>query len=231
MFKEILEWFNNERKKFCKVYREDPVKECDLYKDKNCVFVDGPFCDFPKCSMLKKYKEMDINVLSHNLFDEYCKSNEINDDNVETHKDKAFISIIGTPEVLEYYLKEPYTEHWFKKNHSNVINLEFDDCSEDKEHKYTNGYGEEVTIHAYTMNEKQAEELYDFIEKNKGKTFIIHCRAGLSRSIGVGKYILGFIDGYENCKGKGHIDRITSYNSNTSSMLAKVWYKKHKIFQ
>lgn len=38
----------------------DPVKHCDLYKDKaagSCAHVDGPLCDFPGCSMLKEYRE------------------------------------------------------------------------------------------------------------------------------------------------------------------------------
>lgn len=37
----------------------DPVKHCDLYKDKSagsCPHVDGLLCDFPECSMLKDYK-------------------------------------------------------------------------------------------------------------------------------------------------------------------------------
>lgn len=38
----------------------DPVHSCDLYRDKSagsCVHVDGPLCDFPKCSMLAEYKQ------------------------------------------------------------------------------------------------------------------------------------------------------------------------------
>lgn len=38
----------------------DPVKHCDLYKDKaagSCAHVDGPLCDFPGCSMLRNYRE------------------------------------------------------------------------------------------------------------------------------------------------------------------------------
>lgn len=35
----------------------DPVYSCDLYKDHGCSHVDGFLCDFPKCSMNKKYIE------------------------------------------------------------------------------------------------------------------------------------------------------------------------------
>lgn len=36
----------------------DPVHSCALYKDKaagSCAHVDGPLCDFPRCSMLEDY--------------------------------------------------------------------------------------------------------------------------------------------------------------------------------
>lgn len=38
----------------------DPVKHCDLYRDKaagSCAHVDGPLCDLPCCSMLKDYRD------------------------------------------------------------------------------------------------------------------------------------------------------------------------------
>lgn len=37
----------------------DPVFHCDVYKDKangSCSHVDGPLCDFPKCSILRDYR-------------------------------------------------------------------------------------------------------------------------------------------------------------------------------
>ena len=39
---------------------DDPVYSCDLYRDKDagsCVHVDGPLCDFPKCSVLAEYRQ------------------------------------------------------------------------------------------------------------------------------------------------------------------------------
>ena len=39
---------------------DDPVYSCDLYRDKHagsCAHVDGPLCDFPKCSMLAEYRQ------------------------------------------------------------------------------------------------------------------------------------------------------------------------------
>lgn len=229
MLKKLREWFRKQTNGFYTTHKLDPIKECDLYKDKDCVFVDGPFCDFPNCSMLKKYKDMDIIVLPQVDFDQYCEDNDITDENVETQKDKAFISIIGTSEVLEYYLHEPHTEHWFKQEHPNVLNLEFDDVSEDREFEYKNGHGEVKIVHAYAMNEKQAESIYNFIENNKGKTFVIHCKAAFSRSPAIGWFIHDFVDGYENCKGKEYLQR-TKPNGDVLAKLKKIWYYKHKFF-
>lgn len=38
----------------------DPARSCAQYLDKedgSCAHVDGPLCDFPKCSMLQEYKQ------------------------------------------------------------------------------------------------------------------------------------------------------------------------------
>ena len=72
---------------------------------------------------------MKITVLSHYLFDKLMKEFKLNDENVES-QDMAFISIIGAPECLEYYLDEGETKHYFG-DHPNVLNLEFDDIEDD----------------------------------------------------------------------------------------------------
>lgn len=225
MLKKLRDWF---RGKFPLPYYPDPVYSCQLYKDKDCVFVDGLFCDFPKCSMNENYLKKDVIIYSQNDFDEFCKNEGINDDNVEDFKDEAFISIIGTPEVLEYYLHEGNTKHWFKSNHSNVLNLEFDDVSEDREFTFDNGLNESITVHAKAMTEEQAKQCVDFFNKNNGRKFRIHCRAGMSRSVGVGRVIVDFYDLYNDCKGKEYIDRMHP-NVGVTSALKKVIYNNRKF--
>jgi len=36
----------------------DPVRGCDVYKNIGCSHVDGFLCDYPDCSILKKYTEL-----------------------------------------------------------------------------------------------------------------------------------------------------------------------------
>ena len=124
---------------------------------------------------------MTVEVLSQFHFDEKMKEMGFDDNNVE-NTNMAFISIIGTPECLNYYLDEGDTKHYFK-DHENVLNLDFDDISTDVIY---NGH------RFKTMTMEQAEKTVDFIEKmfDKGVDDIkIHCRAGYSRSRAIGEFI------------------------------------------
>lgn len=40
------------RRAYWRFMNADPIRNCQLYKDKGCVHVDGPICDFPHCSMM-----------------------------------------------------------------------------------------------------------------------------------------------------------------------------------
>ena len=116
---------------------------------------------------------------SHTEFDKNCITHGWNDSCVPP--DIAFISIVGTEECQKYYLEET-EEHYFKEPHPNVLNLEFDDISEEyidwKGHRFLG------------FSDSQALKTYEFIKSNLGKDFWIHCRAGASRSQGVVRFIL-----------------------------------------
>ena len=156
-----------------------------------------------------------IKVLPHSTFDEYCYKYGLDNDNVENDKEHAYISIIGTKECLKYYLEEEDTTHWFKDNHPNVINLDFDDITKDEiewEGHIFKGFSGE-----------QAQQLFDFIENNKDKSFIIHCRAGMSRSQGVGNFINDFY------KGEFESDTLLPHpNKEVYRKLSKCYYKKYR---
>lgn len=114
--------------------------------------------------MIKVYSQIDFNNV--------MKSKGIDDSNVENDKDSIFISITN---------RNGEIEHWFKENHKNVINLDFDDTSSDNEE-------------LRTISDKQAESLMFFIDINLSKSkedvdVYIHCLAGMSRSRAVAEYI------------------------------------------
>lgn len=231
--KKISCWIKNLCNQFKRV-KEDPIKGCKLYNEMGCSFVDSPFCDFPKCSMLKNYIMPNVLVYSQNDFDEKCKSLELTDDNVEEKEDMAFISIIGTEQVIQDYLGEYGTKHYFNQNHSNVLNLEFDDVSHDFDFKYkpmkgNNERGEARIIHFKTISEEQAQQCIEFIEKNLEKKFLIHCRAGRSRSQAIFRFITDFYEIYKSCKGNLDNPCLTP-NQEVVRKLKRAYYEKYNIF-
>lgn len=128
-----------------------------------------------------------VNVYSHQEFNNICETENICDNNVESLTDKAFISIVGTEECRKYYLEDE-TSHWFNEEHTNVINLQFDDLTEDfmwKGHLFK------------AMKQDDADRLLKFIIANLGKEFNIHCLAGQSRSQGVARFIVDCFQDYD----------------------------------
>ena len=162
-------------------------------------------------------KDKWITVLPHRVFDERCSEEKLNDENVEK-EDMAFVSIIGTPECLIYYLDEGDTKHYFEKEHPNVINLDFDDISSDEI---------EWEGHIFKgMSMEQAERLFEFIENNIDKSFRIHCRAGFSRSQGVGAFINDFYPGQFKSE-----TLLQHPNKDVYRKLSRCYYKKYGLFK
>lgn len=168
----------------------------------------------------KIIKEKAITVFSHKNFDRYCMDMLLTDEVVEMCNDKAFISIIGTEECQKYYLEEE-EKHFFKENHPNVINLEFDDLDKDIEYK---GH----TFKA--MSQEQADKLYQFIEYNKDKDFYIHCRAGVSRSCAVGRYIHDVYGGFKDIIYLNN-NIAPSYNVHVHALLKRAYYNNNLFIQ
>ena len=120
---------------------------------------------------------MIVRVLSKDHFDTVLPRMRIDNSNVEEHLDKAFISITdGDREDV----------HYFNKDYKNVLNLEFDDASDlENERRIKSGRTELLLF-----TRKQAEQILNFIEKNKFvETLYVHCLAGRSRSGAVGLVI------------------------------------------
>lgn len=158
-----------------------------------------------------------ILVFSHEDFDNICLDNGWTDKNVEKLDDFAFISIICDENTQKVYLKEK-EEHFFKYKHCNVINLEFDDV-DSEEFIYNDNI-------FHGINKSQSEELFDFIDKNIGKTFLIHCRAGKSRSQAVCRYILDFYGDIYSEDSINLDNPCITPNYHVVTMLKKIYYEK-----
>ena len=132
--------------------------------------------------------------MSKRKFEQYCLDNGWQPD---VNPPDAVISICCNPDVAEKVLKDG-DPHYFSDGLSNVLNVEFDDITSDKETydgQETDGY-DKVT--AYGITPETAERIVRFIEDHKHMDFVIHCRAGKSRSQAVTRYILDFYRDHDN---------------------------------
>lgn len=132
-----------------------------------------------------------------------------NDSTIDNIKDTAIVSICDTSGKMI---------HWFKRNHENVLNIDFDD----NEHPDP----EAPEIHA--MTEEQAVIIVDFFEKHTDKkNFIVHCAAGISRSAAVATCFMDYL----HMNGiKGHtLHKNFSYcpNSHVERLLHKEFRQRN----
>ena len=126
-------------------------------------------------------------------------------DSTNLSENVAIISILDPEERRgeEYHYFYPNT-----KNSDSILNIDFDDIDGDSD-IWNNFYRTEPDKFIVYKNEllkpitdKQAEEIVEFIIKNLGKHFIIHCYAGVSRSKAVVQFIFDTFDEYDksDCK-------------------------------
>lgn len=146
-----------------------------------------------------------LKVYPHWKFEEELASKGLTNENVETFKEDAFIDIIGKGESDDL-------KHYFFENHENVLNLEFDDIDKEEER-----FGAQDIL--YGMTKDQAQEVVDFITKNKDRSFTICCAAGMSRSQAVGNFIDQIMEGEFKST-----TLLPHPNPHVIAMLKRVWY-------
>ena len=144
------------------------------------------------------------------------------------NQDWAFISITSTPECAKYYLTKVYDEDPTEDNSHylpegpRVCNVEFDDLNQDIEWEG----------HLFkTITEEQADKIVEFIESNLGRNFLIHCRAGASRSQGVWRFIMDmYPENYKECT-DNLSNPCLSPNIEVVAKLKRAYYKKHQLYE
>ena len=156
-----------------------------------------------RAAIQEKYKrKKDLFCFSKEDFDKEMEENGWNDDNLPV--DCAFISI-GEPDTKR---------HWFSRNHDNVLNIDFFDIDMmDLVPHIVNGIdadsgfeikmtynkveatsigvdGKKVVYECF--NGQLANEVVEFILRNLGKHFYIHCAGGFSRSQAIVVFMLTY---------------------------------------
>lgn len=117
---------------------------------------------------------MKILIVSHKEFEYIMTKNNLDDYNITDKK----LSVISIVETFDGGL-----HHWFKEDHDNVLNLDFDDI-EDKE----------MVLATYTakgFSFDQGKKVISFLEGidvDDCEILLIHCAAGISRSGAIGRF-------------------------------------------
>ena len=108
---------------------------------------------------------MKVYVFNKSLFDKCMSDNGIGDANIP---EKCSIISIGEPDTRE---------HYFKDGNPKVLNIDFWDV---------NGYD---VCGVKGMTDEDARIVCGFISENIGDDFYVHCRAGVSRSQAVARFL------------------------------------------
>ena len=162
-------------------------------------------------------------------FDEMMEKMGLNDENIENETDLAIISICGCKDAIAFW--GDTDEHWFKQNHSNVLNLDFDDVYEENIDYTVNADGEEKIYHFNGMKMEQAREAIKFIEANLGKNFIVHCRAGQSRSQGFFRFMVNNYSDYFSYVSGNPYRLCFTPNSLVVSQLKRAYMEKEGLLE
>lgn len=156
-----------------------------------------------------------------NSFEEFKSLMNKNKWDNKTLPDNVAIISICEPNAKDEY-------HIFKSK-DNVINLDFYDITD---YNLMYAYGDDITEDEIKyansikgLTDKQANELFTFIENNLGKDIYVHCSAGISRSQGVVKFIL---DCYPDIYDETNPSNPCEFpNIHVVSLLKKCFRKKY----
>jgi len=119
---------------------------------------------------------------SYTAFQQTMLANGLDDDNVEKRGKACFIEICGEQDLL-------HMPHWFKRDHPNVLRLEFDDVEEPLQVHRLGEDGREY-IPVVPITEAQGKAVLAFVERNREADIcIVHCAAGVSRSGAIAQWI------------------------------------------
>jgi protein tyrosine phosphatase len=170
---------------------------------------------------MEKYK---ITTLSQSEFDKTMQQYDLSDKNVEQQLSVALISIVCSPNINAGFMVEKHGEgdkHYFNENHSNVLNLDFDDVEKDVTLK------DGLTYKSFSAQD--AAKVIEFIEKNENKDFIIHCHAGISRSGAIAQFMRDYYPWVD----REYFDTFVRYqilpNSKVFSELKKSYQRRFDI--
>jgi len=171
-------------------------------------------------SILLKEK-FTVHVMGISDFVNAMQQNNITDNNIEDFTDLAIISITCGDNSKDNFMSIRHgtnDEHYFKRNHANVLNIEFYDIDNEVE----------INGKKYLpFNAEQAKRVIDFIEVNQNKNYIIHCHAGISRSGAVAQFITDFYGWSDKSTFRFQYGKRIVPNAEVTKKLKEEWIRRY----
>ena len=130
---------------------------------------------------------VEIHTLSAADFKHTMRSNDLYDSNIELRTDLAVISIGNSFEddLADDIFANGPSSHWFRKQHRNVLNIDFDDIAAPGEWKNLSKCDRYVLF-----DDDMARRIAQFVGENmNASVWIVHCSAGVSRSGAVSRWL------------------------------------------
>ena len=130
---------------------------------------------------------VEIHTLSAADFKHTMRSNDLYDSNIELRTDLAVISIGNSFEddLADDIFANGPSSHWFRNQHRNVLNMDFDDIAAPGEWKNLSKCNQYVLF-----DDDMARRIAQFVGENiTASVWIVHCSAGVSRSGAVSKWL------------------------------------------
>lgn len=104
---------------------------------------------------------------------------------VKPEKNSALISI-STPTTT--YDKAVPTEGWLDCLELSFMDMIWDDLNQEQKDSLKSMFGDRIVL----FDEQHAEKVIGFIERHRPANFVVHCDAGISRSVAVGAFMRDF---------------------------------------
>lgn len=67
---------NKLKRLYYRLKNSDPIKKCPVYLKEGCSHVDGPYCSFPGCSLVREFMGHSWISCCECRFQDECSSNQ-----------------------------------------------------------------------------------------------------------------------------------------------------------
>jgi predicted protein tyrosine phosphatase len=142
---------------------------------------------------------------------------------VDVYSRQQAIALDPVEGTVVISISSPANDAPLKHGWEDILRLEFHDVTMDEDMARTRGIDSLQGKPIIWFNEGHVRQVEEFVYRHKDKNFLIHCDAGVSRSVAVGLFLREIFDEVELTTHAIHTTK--AYNSLVHRMLMrKYWH-------